>query len=162
MDRFAPLTLRPFAEGDTDAVVSVIRSCYEGYGEQIELETLDADLLAIPEKYGGPGSAFWVLTDGDEVVGTVAVKAVDPPEEGELKRVFLRESYRGRGLGKKLSLFAFDWAREQGYQRLHIWSDVLYETAHALYRKLGATETGETRFIGGVNECWEKYFILEL
>ena len=52
--------------------------------------------------------------------------------------------------------------RAQGMTRMMFWSDVLFETAHALYRHLGATQTGERRHLGGDNDVWEFGFELEL
>lgn len=158
---FAPCRFVPFEPGHAEGVIAVIESCYAEYGEQIELETLDNDLHHIAEKYVGPGSTFRVLLDGDHVIGSTAVKRVGE-RECELKRVFLDRHYRGRGWGRAMSLWAINWAVAQGYRTMHIWSDVLYEGAHGLYRKLGARDTGERRFIGGVNECWERYFVLAL
>ena len=38
----------------------------------------------------------------------------------------------------------------------------LFETAHHLYRGLGAKETGQTRYLGGRNEVSEIHFEMEL
>jgi GNAT superfamily N-acetyltransferase len=154
---FGNLELVPFGKEHERALVRLITSCYAEYGQKIELETLDSDLLHIEDHYLCPGSTFRVLLDGDELIGSVAVKRADDGE-AELKRVFLDEAYRGRGLGKKLSLWAHAWAREQGYRMMHVWSDVLYETAHHLYRGLGAKDMKTRRDLGGENDVAEFYF----
>ena len=102
-----------------------------------------------------------MLLDGDRLIGSVAFRSSETGH-AELKRVFLDSEYRGRGLGKKLSLWAFDAARESGIAVLDIWSDTLFETAHHLYRGLGAKETGQTRYLGGRNEVSEIHFEKEL
>jgi putative acetyltransferase len=159
---FAPLRLVPYAPEHEGGVIALLRACYAEYGQVLELDTLDADLLRISELYAPPTHAFHVLLDeGDRVVGTVCVKRTGP-DEGQLKRVFLEAGLRGRGLGKRLTLWAFAWARERGVQRMVFWSDVLFETAHALYEHLGARRTGERRHLGGRNECWEYGFVMEL
>lgn len=154
---FQKLTFRRFNGKDQPGVIGVIAECYREYGQAMELETLDDDLRRIREIYESPGSMFHVLVDAGCVVGTVAVKRVSS-NEAELKRLFLDARYRERGLGKRMTLWAIDWASERGYETLHIWSDVLYTKAHELYRRLGADDTGQRRFLGGVDRIDEFYF----
>jgi hypothetical protein len=61
-----------------------------------------------------------------------------------------------------MTLWVFEHARACGLHTLHIWSDVLYEDAHALYRHLGAEDTRQRRLLGGVNDCYELYFRMSL
>ena len=131
---------------------------FVGY-TSLELDTLDGDLLKIPEVYAQP-SCFKLLVDDDVIVGSVAVK-IDS-RESELKRVFVDPRLHGQGLGKKLSLWAFDYAKQQGCHTMHIWSGTLCTTAHALYAYLGATNTQEQRYIGGQDDCYEYYFMKDL
>jgi len=167
---FTPFRLVPFRREEHEAgLIALVAACYAEYGQEIELDTLDADLTAVPAAYPPPACAFRVLLDGKRVVGSVAVKGAVPdagpdagPEGAELKRVFLDRGYRGRGLGKKLSLWAFAWARERGARTMTIWSDALYGTAHRLYRSLGALDTGRRRRLGGINEVEEIRFVMDL
>lgn len=158
---FSPLELRRFTEEDTEGVVEVLRVCYAGYGQVIELDTLDRDLLEIPQRYPEPRCTFQVLRDAKKVVGTVAVRGGDGAA-AELKRVFLLPEYRGRGFGKNMVLWAAAWARKAGYETLVFWSDELFTTAHHLYRRLGCEETGERRPLGGRNDVMEIGFRWEL
>ncbi len=158
---FPPYRLVPFEPRHRDALIGLVARCYVDYGQVIELDSLDEDLLVIEEKYASPESDFRVLLDGDRLIGSVAFRG-DEEGRAELKRVFLDVEYRGRGLGKKLSLWAFDAAREARITVLDIWSDTLFETAHHLYRGLGAKETGQKRYLGGRNEVTEIHFQKEL
>ena len=161
MTGFEPLELVPYETADQTGVIAVIEGCYAGYDQRIELDTLDSDLQRIDEVFAGARSAFWVLKDAGKVIGSVAVKAGEPGD-CELKRVFLDATYRRRGLGQRMVKFAAHWAAEQGYQVMHIWSDVLYIPAHTLYCKLGAEHDGLRRPLGGVNNVDEFYFRLPL
>jgi GNAT superfamily N-acetyltransferase len=98
-----------------------------------------------------------VLLDGDRLIATVAVKRTGE-REMDLKRLFVDPAYRRQGLGKRLSLWAYDFARREGCTVLHVWSDVLYHGAHRLYRALGTVDTGRRRSLGGINEVDEFYF----
>ena len=158
---FAPYRLEPFRKEHEKAVVALIEACYSEYGQRIELDTLDSDLLRIEETYRAPDGFFRILIAERKVIGTVAMKGLSH-DAAELKRVFLDGAFRGRGLGKKLSLWAFARAGEGNCTKVDIWSDVLYETAHHLYRGLGARDTGRRRELGGVNDVDEFCFVLDL
>ncbi len=158
---FTPYELLPFRKEQEEALIALVEKCYAEYGQKIELDTLDADLLRIDEAYPAPRSFFGVLLDKGKLVGSVAVKSKDD-NKVELKRLFVDPARRKQGLGKKLSLWAFDWARERRWRAMTIWSDVLYETAHRLYRGLGAEETGQRRVLGGVNNVEELCFEMRL
>jgi GNAT superfamily N-acetyltransferase len=158
---FTPYRLEPFQKEHEDDLISLISNCYTEYGQRIELATLDSDLLRIEKVYAPPSGAFQVLMDDDRLIGSVAVKETGGGE-AELKRVFLDPACRRRGFGKKLSIWAFEWAKDRGCRALVIWSDTLYENAHRLYRSLGAEDTGRKRTLGGVNDVKEYLFIWEI
>lgn len=126
----------------------------------LELETLDNDLLNIETAYAAPSCFKLLLNTEGRIIATVAVKIND--KEAELKRVFVDPTCRGQGLGKKLSEWAFDYARAQGVTLMHIWSGTLCTVAHQLYKDLGAQYDGEQRFIGGQDDCYEYYFAKRL
>jgi len=154
---FSPYRFQAFTPEWERPLIALIEGCYAEYGQRIELDTLDDDLHRIEEEYLKAGGAFQVLLDKERLIGSVAVK-LKKEGEAELKRVFLDPEYRGKGIGKKLSLWAFGFAAGRGCRMLHVWSDALYETAHHLYRRLGAEDTGKRRRLGGVNDVWERYF----
>lgn len=158
---FSPFELVPFQPAHEKALIDLITSCYAEYGQKIELDTLDSDLLRIDEVYRPPGACFRILLQGEEVVGSVAVKKADSPS-AELKRLFVDPTCRGRGLGKKLSLWVYRHAARRGCRAVDVWSDVLYETAHSLYRGLGAVDTGQRRALGGENDVEEFYFLWKI
>ena len=128
----------------------------------MELETLDNDLLNIESEYAPP-STFQVLLDinkSNKLISSVAVKIKN--NNAELKRVFLDKSYRRKGIGKELSEWAFDYLKNKGFKYIDIWSDTTFTIAHSLYKKLGAEDTGKTRYLGGKNNVSEFYFRKEL
>jgi GNAT superfamily N-acetyltransferase len=123
----------------------------------LELDSLDNDLIEITENYKQP-SCFKLLLDNNKIIGTCAVKIDIETLESELKRVFIDPKYRGQGLGKKISEWAFRYAIDQGAESMDIWSGTYCRVAHKLYEKLGAKYMGVMRNIGGVDNCYEKYF----
>lgn len=55
----------------------------------------------------------------------------------ELKRVFVRPEFQGRGIGTKLVSLLMEWAEELGYERMLLETGELLTESCAVYRKLG-------------------------
>lgn len=69
-------------------------------------------------------------------VGSASFKKYDE-ECAEVKRVFIKQEYRGRGISKKLMELLEDAARKKGYRYLILESGEPLVVAMALYRKIG-------------------------
>lgn len=78
----------------------------------------------------------FVVYNGAQAVGCASIKRYDD-ESAEVKRVFIREEYRGQGISKKLMELLEQTAREQGYSSLLLESGEILVEAMALYRKIG-------------------------
>ena len=55
----------------------------------------------------------------------------------ELKRMYLRQAQRGRGLGKRLLATALDWARANGAASVKLDTTESMQAARALYEAYG-------------------------
>lgn len=69
-------------------------------------------------------------------IGGGAIRKYDE-ETVELKRVFVRPEYQGRGIGSRLVSLLIEWAMELGYRRMILETGELLTESCALYRKLG-------------------------
>lgn len=161
---FSPYKLVPYDKARENELIGLLCKCYAEFENQelVELYGLDSDLLDIENIYAKP-SCFMLLIDSNQankLIGTIAVKV--NKDEASLKRVFLDKDYRGQGLGKKLSQWGFDYAKEQGCKIMHIWSGTFCHAAHKLYKNLGAKDMQEKRAIGGIKNIEEFYFLKEL
>lgn len=77
-----------------------------------------------------------VAYDNDIPVGCASFKKYDD-ECAEVKRVFIRQAYRGKGISNKLMELLESAARKQGYRYLILESGEPLVAAMALYRKIG-------------------------
>lgn len=77
-----------------------------------------------------------IAYDGDVLVGSAGFKKYDD-ECAEVKRVFIRRDYRGRGISNRLMELLEDAARKQGYRYFILESGEPLTAAMALYRKIG-------------------------
>lgn len=77
-----------------------------------------------------------VAYDDNIPVGCASFKKYDD-ECAEVKRVFIKQEYRGKGISNKLMELLESVARKQGYRYLILESGEPLVAAMALYRKIG-------------------------
>ena len=77
-----------------------------------------------------------LVYDNDNAIGSASFKKYDD-QHAEVKRVFIKKEYRGRGISNKLMELLEDHARKKGYDYLILESGEPLIAAMALYRKIG-------------------------
>jgi putative acetyltransferase len=109
---------------------------------QIDLcfQNFAKELANLPGEYVPPAGRLLLAYEGPQLSGCVALRRID---EGicEMKRLFLRDEFRGRGLGRQLIEAVMQEAKQIGYERLRL--DTLppkMNDAIALYRFYGFKE----------------------
>ncbi|HEY6965966.1 MAG TPA: GNAT family N-acetyltransferase [Burkholderiales bacterium] len=106
--------------------------CFQGF---------DRELAGLPGDYAPPTGTLLIARDGAAAVGCVALRRLDAGT-GEMKRMYVREAFRGTGLGRRLALAIVDEAKRRGYRRVVLDTLPKLSAAIALYRDLGFRETG--------------------
>lgn len=112
-----------------------LHKCMPESGRTFEPLGRHQSVTAIPDTF----LTFWCLTDGDEIIGCCAVKALSP-DNCELKMMYLYSRYQGMGLGRKLLTHAIQYAAARGYQKMLLDSTLESRSAICLYRKNGFYE----------------------
>ena len=108
--------------------------------EALCFQNFDAELAALPGEYAPPGGVLLIARDGDAPAGCVALRRLDAGT-GEMKRMYVREAYRGGGLGRRLAVAIIEEARKRGNVRVLLDTLPKLAPAIALYRDLGFRET---------------------
>lgn len=108
-----------------------------------------------------PDVTFWVLTEGESLLGCVALKQLDAGH-GELKSMRTDAAARGRGFGRLLLEHVVAEARARGYTRLSLetGTEDFFRPARALYRSHGFVETAP--FADYVLDANSVFFTLDL
>jgi putative acetyltransferase len=111
----------------------MFREYADAIGEDFWRGGFEEELAALPGYY----DVLLVARGNDgELVGSVAVKRL-PDGSGELKRLYVRPSVRGIGLGKTLAAKAVERARDHGYSLLRLDTLPTMEAAQGIYASLG-------------------------
>ena len=109
------------------------------FGHYLELQNYDGELEHPEVKYGRPNGRLYVAYLDGAPAGCIALL---PSEEGdaELKRLYVRPAFRGRGVALALVERLLDDAREIGYKSVRLDTLPFLGEAIALYRKFGFCE----------------------
>jgi putative acetyltransferase len=87
-----------------------------------------------------PEVAFYVARDGERAVGIAALVAEADASRGELKRMFVDQSARGRGVAAALLGRIEADAAERGLVEIVLETGDLHDAAQALYTRHGYRE----------------------
>jgi putative acetyltransferase len=151
------VTISPATAVDVPTIVGLIGRVYAEYGFVYDPRVEVPDLFDFDAHYTPPRGAFFVVREGDAVVGSVGVECVDA-HTAELHRLYLDADRRGRGTGRALVETVLAWCRAAERRRLVLWSDTRFERAHRLYLRMGFVRRGERTLPEDVNDTREYGF----
>jgi putative acetyltransferase len=112
-------------------------------GEHICVDSLEAELAALPGDYAEPEGTVLLAFDGSDSAGCVALKPLHgdqmhPDERAcEMKRLWVRASFHGRHIGRRLAEAVIQAGKERGYSAMYL--DTMPRSmpvAYSLYRAM--------------------------
>lgn len=137
--------VRAVRDADAAALIELIGGVYAEYpGCVLDLDGVDADLVAPATSFARSRSRLWVLDDPEGITATVGAGPL-VADTVELKRLYVAARARRRGLGAQLVGHVEEQATLAGARRVELWSDSRFRDAHRLYQRLGYRDTGQRR-----------------
>ncbi len=124
------------AAEDMDAVRALFVEYQRAIGVDLCFQGFDEELATLPGKYAPPRGTLLFACHGNDVAGCVGVRPLSD-DTCEMKRLFVRPTYRGLGLGARLARSSIDAARRAGYARMRLDSLSTMTTAVSMYRRMG-------------------------
>ena len=125
--------LRPANNKDCEKVTNLLYEALKEYNLKPDPAAADADIKDIEQSYFERGGTFYVLEKKDgSIIGAYGLDPVDKAT-CELRKMYLRSSYRGKELGKLLLEDALSRARQIGFKRMTLETDSVLKEAISLY-----------------------------
>lgn len=123
----------------------------------------DPEVVAMSKAYATPQSAYFVLADGDRVVGGggVAPLVGANPEVCELRKMYFLPEARGRGWGRKMLETCLAEARARGFQTCYLETLTNMTEAQELYQRFGFKRLDKPLGNTGHFGC-DRWFALDL
>lgn len=132
--------IRPSSKQDFAEIAELFRE----YSAWLAIDSCAAnvtrEMTELPGQYGPPSGSLLLARQRGQPAGCVALRKYDE-HTCEMKRLHVRPTLRGRGIGRDLATALIHEARRLGYETMRL--DSLAERmpeAVALYRSLGFKE----------------------
>ena len=128
---------------ELEALRAIIREYGEGLGIDLNFQDFETELQQLPGAYCPPRGALLAARSGGLLAGCCAMRPLDTadyPNACEMKRLYVRPAFRGKGIGRILVEAILDQARVAGYASLLLDTLSDMESARALYADLGFGE----------------------
>jgi len=138
-----------FVQGAKPAQIAQARELFLEYAQSLGFslcfQNFDKELAGLPGDYAPPEGRLLLVEYEGQLAGCVALHKL---ETGicEMKRLYLRPQFRGKGRGRALAERIIAEARQIGYQRMRLDTvEPVMKDAVAMYRKLGFKEVAPYR-----------------
>jgi putative acetyltransferase len=131
-------------QAETAEQIEETRRLFREYEAWLDVDlcfqSFEEELANLPGKYAAPSGRLLLGYVSEKVAGCVALRKLDD-EICEMKRLFVREAFRGSGLGKTLIEKLISEARSIGYRKIRLDTlPVKMPKAVELYRFYGFRE----------------------
>ena len=135
-------------QASTNEQIALARELFREYAKALSVDLcfqdFERELHELPGKYAPPAGRLLLAHYNDErtnarVAGCGALRPLSS-EICEMKRLYVRGEFRGRGTGRALTLALITAAQEIGYRALRLDTLPQMREAHKLYEQLGFRE----------------------
>ncbi|MFM7002048.1 MAG: GNAT family N-acetyltransferase [Limnohabitans sp.] len=124
-----------------------VNAIFKEYAQSLKVDlcfqNFDEELAHLPGEYAEPRGALMLAFVNGVVAGCCALRPLDSCDysnAAEMKRLYVRQPFRGMGLGRQLAEAILDAARHAGYACVLLDTLDDMEAARALYEDLGFEE----------------------
>lgn len=133
-----------FSQVESPSQIAQARELFREYekalGISLCFQNFDQELASLPGGYAPPSGRLLLATDEGQLAGCAALHPLEPGI-CEMKRLYLRPAFRGKGLGRIMVETIIREARAIGYHRLRLDTiEPLMKDAVRTYRKIGFRE----------------------
>lgn len=139
-DKIQGIEIRQIETEDSDQAFSLVQEYFTVIGV-----VLREDRNAFTYEYFGDGKGFWTARVKNDLAGCIGLRRLRlpvPPDGqitdcAEIKRMYVREKFRGQGIAQRLLETAEQFARDAGYSWIYLDTTNEMKAAAKLYERNG-------------------------
>ena len=133
-----------FSQAETPSQVALARELFLEYAQSLGFslcfQNFDDELANLPGDYAPPDGRLLLAEYEDQLAGCVALHKLSG-EICEMKRLYLRPQFRGKGLGRAFAERIIAEARHIGYTKMRLDTvEPVMKDAVAMCRRIGFVE----------------------
>ncbi len=134
------IVIRQIEQRDDPKIAKAIRSVLIEMGvPKVGTAYEDASLDCMTETYSQPRKIYFVVEQGDEIIGGAGISPLDNYEGNvcELQKMYFMPEARGKGLGSEMMSKCLAFAKEAGFDQCYLETMPYMDDARKLYKKVG-------------------------
>ena len=120
------------------------KQLFQEYADYINIDLkfqkFDEELENLPVMYGAQNGGIILCKQDVRYIGCIAIRKIDD-DTCELKRMYVRSTYREKGVGKNLLLNAIKLAQQLNYKKVRLDTLDYMTPAIRLYEECGFRKT---------------------
>lgn len=124
---------------ESEKLLNHVQELFKEYaaslGFDLCFQNFDKELTELPGEYSPPDGRLLLALYDNEIVGCVALRRLSK-NICEMKRMYVRPKFRGKGIGRYLSQTIIEKAREMGYKSMRLDTIPSMKEAIVLYKSL--------------------------
>jgi putative acetyltransferase len=135
---------RAFVQAESPLQIAQARELFLEYAQSLGFslcfQNFDQELAGLPGDYAPPSGRLLLAEVEGQLAGCVALHKLGN-QICEMKRLYLRPEFRGKGAGRALADAIVAEARSIGYERIRLDTvEPVMKDAVAMYRRIGFQE----------------------
>jgi putative acetyltransferase len=140
------LVIKP-CERDSDFLFAkqLVKDYIRWLNIDLLFQNIKKELSGFSSMYGPPNGLFLLTWHEDELAGGVGLRMLEPAV-CEMKRLYVYDQFKNKGIGRRLCVALIQEARNLGYEKMRLDTLDRMTSARRLYESLGFKEIEPYRF----------------
>jgi len=122
---------------ELDVIRDLFREYEKELNEDICFQSFDEELKNPLKKYGPPSGDLILAYWEDEIAGCIALSGMEEPGACEMKRLYVKPSFRKNKIGMLLVEELLSSAKERNYEKMRLDTFLKLQAAVHLYQQFG-------------------------